>query len=542
MNKPVKRIFVSAFILFCLAVPVWAELAEIGLCPLELEYGGRPLGMGGGYVGLADDVNSTPYNPAGLAWVKGLTLSVKDITNIGAMQAYPTGNNSSIGLAILSQKNSDIIVPGGTATSSSNIAILSYGTKLNFIPWLYKEETWKRVGIGLNIKGLMAQTLRKTGVPDRSGSGFDLDFGLLIKGTDWWSVGLCAQNFLSPGALGGGSLNWESGTPESFPSAVKFGGSARVIGDIGTPIFMEGRELLLSGDLTLPEGRPLEARFGGEFGFWKTWYLRAGFMQQQNPSGPVADLNFGAGYRTERFGFDVASFRGKNDQRALTFSFLYFPEEWVVLQKLAIEKPKISLERPFEAISLEDNIVTYDDKLEIYGRVKPGVEVFINGLPVYLDKDNNFKTVVPLNLQKNLILVEARAEGEKKGWKYKVLRKAKVTFAPEQKVAQKEKEAVESLVTLGVIEVTPEANFVLESGITRGELATWIVKAADIKLSAVDKDLYADVPKGHPLAPYIKVVAELRLLMPFPDGTFRPQAIVSKEEGDAIFAKLGVKQ
>jgi len=407
--------------------------------------------------------------------------------------------------------------------------ILSYGTKI-----------WKRVGVGVNIKGLMAQTLTRTYVPDRSGSGFDLDLGILVKGTDWWSVGLCAQNLLSPGSLGGGTINWDVGTPESFLSSIKIGGSARVIGDIGTPIFMEGRELLLSGDLTMPEGRPLEIRFGGEFGFWKTWYLRAGLMQQQNPSGLVSDVNLGAGYRTERFGFDLASFRSKNDQRALTFSFLYFPEEWVVLQKLEIEKPKILLERPFEAISLEDNIVTYDDKLEIYGRVKPGVEVFINGLPVYLDRDNNFKTVVPLNLKKNLILVEARAEGEKKSWKYKVLRKARVKLA--ESVAPEEKEKIESLVTLGVIEVTPEANFVLDTGITRGELATWIVKAADIKLSAVDKDLYSDVPKGHPLAPYIKVVAELRLLMPFPDGTFRPQAVVSKEEGDAIFAKLGVKQ
>ncbi|MDD5382287.1 MAG: S-layer homology domain-containing protein, partial [Candidatus Margulisbacteria bacterium] len=268
-----------------------------------------------------------------------------------------------------------------------------------------------------------------------------------------------------------------------------------------------------------------------------------GVMQQYKSSGVASDVNFGAGYRTESWGIDASTYHDPfNGEACFSFSLLYFPRDWIVVKKLDLDKPQIMLEKALESISLEDNIVTYDDKIEVYGKAKPGVDVYINGARVAIMPDNTFKTIVPLKLQKNLIIVEARYEGEKKVWKYKVLRKAKVKIADEAKVKDlgKKKESVEELVTMGVIEITPEANFVMEAGITRGELASWLVKAADMKLPEVPKDLFADVPKNHPLAPYIKVVVDLKLLQPFPDGTFRPDAVVSKSEGEAIFKKFGM--
>jgi hypothetical protein len=106
---------------------------------------------------------------------------------------------------------------------------------------------------------------------------------------------------------------------------------------------------------------------------------------------------------------------------------------------------------------------------------------------------------------------------------------------------EKKKEKIESLVTLGVIEIKPDTNFVMETGITRGELATWLVKAADLKVEKVTADLFSDVKKDDPLAPYIKVAVDQKFLQPFADGTFRPNAVVSKAEGEAIFNKFGNK-
>jgi hypothetical protein len=92
-----------------------------------------------------------------------------------------------------------------------------------------------------------------------------------------------------------------------------------------------------------------------------------------------------------------------------------------------------------------------------------------------------------------------------------------------------------------VIEVEPGKEFQLETGITRGELASWIVKAAGLPLPKLEEDPFPDVKRDHPLAPYIKVMAQSNLLSPFPDGTFRPEALVTKEEGERLFKTLGIK-
>lgn len=284
-------------------------------------------------------------------------------------------------------------------------------------------------------------------------------------------------------------------------------------------------------------------------------------MQQWKPGGVISNLNLGLGYRTESWGVDAVSYREPLlDEGLVYLSFLYFPKDWIVLKKLDVEKPLVYLEAALEKISLEDNIVTYDDKIEVFGKVKPGVEVYVNDLRAATADDNTFRVMVPLQLEKNLIVVEARYEGEKKSWKYKVLRRAKVilkeetdvkeqlekakTDAEKQALAKKERDLanrrqkVEELVTLGVIEVTAESEFKLDASITRGELATWLAKATGLCLPKAEKDIFPDVKKDNPLAPFIKAVVDWDLLRPFPDGTFRPDAPVTKEEAEKLFTML----
>jgi hypothetical protein len=553
-----KRLIIFALLLL-FAVPALAQLTELGINPLQIEIGSRPLAMGGAFAGLADDANATFYNPAGLAWVKGVSLSIRDPENIVGVQAYPTGFNSSFGFGIATRKLSGIPIPTGVADAKGSVVFLSYGTKLSLIPFLYEMPFFKRFGIGVNLKGLAGQTLRRTGFIDRSATGWDVDVGALWKGADWWSAGMSAHNILPADALGGGLIRWDVGGEEKIPTMARVAGSARVIGDIESPIFMEGKELLLGVEVDSSENHPMMYRFGGEFGFDKTYYLRAGFMQQPKNKEVSSDFNFGAGLRFGEWGIDFANYKEPlRDERCYLVSFLYLPKEWIVLRKLDVERPVLMIEN----LSLKDNVVTYKNNIEVSGRVKPEVEVYVNGSRAYLGPGSVFKTTVPLHMGKNLIVVEARYNGEKKVWKYKVLRKAEVKIAEEKKVKeelkkaktkeQKEKaerkkkeieekkEKVETLVTVGVIEITPEEDFTLEAGVTRGELSTWIVKMADMKLPVVKKDLFSDVPKNHPLAPYIKIVTDLKLLKPFPDGTFRPGAVVTKDEGDAIFKYFGV--
>lgn len=528
-----KRI-VTVLLFIFLCYPAVGQLSEIGINPMRLEVGARPLGMGAAFAGLADDVNAAIYNPAGLAWVKGISLTIKDFENLTAVQAYPTGNNSSFGIGVVNYRVSDVPIGGGTASSNSNVVFVSYGTKLSFLPVFYKQEALQRLGFGLSIKGLVGETLRRTGQRDLSATGWDMDFGVLWKGGEWWSAGLSAQNFLPAKALGGGEIKWNLASAEGIPALGKLAASARIIGDIGSPIFMEGRELTVGGELDFSGSYPTLLRIGGEWGINKTYFVRTGIMQQSKPGGVVSSLNYGLGFRSDEWGMELAGYREPlRDEGLACFSVLYFPREWIVVRKLDVEKPGVVLEAAIEKISLEDNIVTYDDKIEVVGKVKPGVEVYVNDLRAFTADDNTFKVVIPLQLGKNLVVVEARYEGEKKSWKYKVLRKAKVLVAD---AAHRQK--IEELVTLGVIEVSPEAEFKLDASVTRGELATWLTKASGLHLPKVEKDLFPDVKRDHPLAPYIKAVVDGNLLRPFPDGTFRPDAPVSKEEGEKIFSLL----
>lgn len=557
-------LFLSAFLFISaiLVLPVPAQLGELDINPLQLEAGIRPLGMGGAFAGLAD-VSSAIYNPGGLAWAKGISLSYKGQSDIYAVQAYPTGYNSSLGLTVANRIISDIPITGGLASSTSNVVTLSYGTKLFFLPNIYQEPFFRHLGVGLSLKGLVGQTLKRTGESDRSGYGWDVDLGMLWQGEEWWAAGLSLQNVLPANTFGGGVIKWDGGGEEGVPLVAKVAGSAQIIGDVRSPVFMEGKELLLAGEVDLSPSKPLTLRLGGEWNLERRFYFRSGVMQQQFQGGVTSDLTFGIGLRHKEWEIGFASYKDAiKDQRTSTLSLLYFPKEWIVVKKLDMEKPAVMVEKPIEAISLEDNIVTYDENINVFGKVKPGVEIYVNGLRGAVAADHTFSVVVPLRLKKNLIVVEARYEGEKKSWKYKVLRKAKIQVAEEKKVEEaiktaqtkeekekleekkkeieQKKEKVESLVTMGVIEVTPEAEFVMEAGVTRGELSTWIVRAADLRLPAVTTDLFVDVPKDHPLSPYIKVITDLKLLQPFPDGTFRPGAFVSKEEGDAIFRRFGV--
>ena len=533
------RIFIFALLLLPLLFgPAAADLADLGITPLQAELTGRPLGMGGAFVGLADDVNTALYNPAGLAWNKGVAVTGKDSDNLTVIQAYPNGNNSSFGLALLTNKITKIPVSTTEEANFNNTtAYVSYGTKLTFIPRLEDNAFFQRFGLGINIKGIVNQTLRRTGQFDRSATGWNLDFGMLWKPNDWGSVGANWQNILPAGVV-----KWDIGSSESMPSSFRLGAAAKIVGDLGSLIFIDGQELLLAGEVDIASKGNSVAQLGLEYGWFKSLYIRTGWQQQQTITGLSSDITYGLGYRNELWGCDFTSYREPaNNQRYYAISLLYFPADWIVARNLDIEQPKVMLEQPIESISLKDNIITYDDKIEISGVVKPGVSVLINNLPVDLTADNNFKTIVPLLLKKNLIIVEARYQGEKKVWKYKVFRKARVYVpnAAQSQDAMNKKEKVEDLVTMGVIEVKPDTSFVMETGVTRGELASWLVKSADITVPIVTRDVCVDVSKDNPLAPFIKAAVDQKIMPLYADGTFRPDAIVSKKEGDAIFAKFG---
>ncbi|OGC25409.1 hypothetical protein A2291_00705 [candidate division WOR-1 bacterium RIFOXYB2_FULL_42_35] len=534
-----------------------ALLTSDGIDPLDMEGGSRPLAMGGAFVGLADDLYSLAYNPGGLAWTKGLALDLRDINNYSLMQSSPTGNGDAVGFIFTTKKLTGLSVGTTEVSFGTNTLSLVYGTKFSLLPILANLSFAKQTGVGISIKTILGSNYSQTGQSDLSAVGWDMDLGFLYKANEWSRLGLSLQNILPQNMLGGGIAKWSNGVNEEIPANYKLGYSAKLIGDDDALNYDYTKGLIISGQLGSSSLRTTYG-LGAELGWSKKFFFRIGYGNSA--------LNYGLGWRLEDGGIDFAYYKEAvtNQQRA-EFSFVYFPGKWILVQKLEeIKKPVLILGDALQTVSIADNAETYDEKIDVSGKVKSEVEVYINGARAYVDAAKTFKTWVPLKVGKNLIVVELRAQGEKKTWDYKVLRKAKIVVAEEEKIDQQikaavipevkarlieekkvieqTKEKVEVLVTLGVVEVKPKEEFVLEDRITRGELATWIVKAAGFDLPEVKKDVYVDVPKDHVLAPYIKVVSNLELLEPFPDGTFRPEAFVSKKEGEEIFRNFGIEQ
>lgn len=69
MKKKIYSFAISIVLFFAVLTPATADLFE------NYTEGGRVLGMGGAFAGLADDVYSLIYNPAGLANVKGIVIN-----------------------------------------------------------------------------------------------------------------------------------------------------------------------------------------------------------------------------------------------------------------------------------------------------------------------------------------------------------------------------------------------------------------------------------------------------------------------------------
>ena len=110
----------------------------------------------------------------------------------------------------------------------------------------------------------------------------------------------------------------------------------------------------------------------------------------------------------------------------------------------------------------------------------------------------------------------------------------------EKKKFEERKVKVENLVTLGVIEVSPDTKFEIEALIKRGEMISWLVKATGLAIPKVEEAVLIDVPKNHKYAPYIKAALDAGYLTVGTDGKFRPDDPVKEEEGQAFFKAFGI--
>jgi hypothetical protein len=207
--------------------------------------GARALGMGGAFVGVADDGNAIYYNPAGLAFVEGNNITSLYSNAFGAGNYMGVGYaRPNIGAALFGLVSTVQGTDGwGNPTGSFGYqeGAIAAGGAYAFGP--------AAIGGALKVYG--------QNVPDNSGYGVTGDIGAMVSlpGALDFKFGAVARNVA-------GSVKFESGHKDPFERVFAVGASVKPIPG-----------LLVAADFDITN---LTGRLGAEYQVIPMVALRAG--------------------------------------------------------------------------------------------------------------------------------------------------------------------------------------------------------------------------------------------------------------------------
>ena len=267
------------------AVSIHDGAGTTGAAFLKIDGGSRPVGMGGAFAGLANDINTIFWNPAGLTAVDGRELT--------AMQHFSFAdiNNQTIGYA----QRVDRLVwgasflgsfteierrQGPTEDPDSTVTVGGFATGLSFAYPL---------GTAVSIGGTAKVISEQLDIQNAYGAAADV--GVILRLFDnHLGIGVAVQN---AGVLDGG---------ENLPMALRAGVAYRMwkqpMVEEGTEETMPPRELwALVADANIPliDANP-SFHIGAERWFYDSVAARLGYQIGMNEN-PSNGLSLGVGVR-----------------------------------------------------------------------------------------------------------------------------------------------------------------------------------------------------------------------------------------------------
>jgi len=265
-------------VLLCLNLPVVADDGGVESL-FSTGAGARALGMGGGFVSLADDASAVFYNPAGLPDLEfhEITFMHMDLFEGTiydfASWAHPVLGIGGIGVAYMRIGTDDIIerqnfVEVGEFDYSTSQLLISFGRNLE----------------GGYAVGFSAKIVNQK-IAEESDYGLGLDFGIRKHFTPKLSLGFTVRDMI-PAEIKLKDLE------EAVPTSLIFG--------IGYRGFALSEQTKVTGSFELEkiDERSTKIHTGGEMAFSDAYFIRAGYDRD--------NFSVGVGFNYRRLKVDYA--------------------------------------------------------------------------------------------------------------------------------------------------------------------------------------------------------------------------------------------
>ena len=223
-----KVFFLLLFLFpFFFSIPAKSETGEGGYTGSFLQLGreAKALGMGGAFVGVADNPSCGLFNPAGAVQINKHTFSASyrkmSLDRKMSWFSYfqPVREEAIVGLSWINVGVGEVMGRDDRGIPTEKISNYE-----NFVSFTFARKMSERLSLGLNIK------YSQSNLANLSAYGIGFDFGVMGKPTDKLRLGLMAENL-------GLKYRWTSGeywkqfggtgtsTKDDFPLNFKLGGS-----------------------------------------------------------------------------------------------------------------------------------------------------------------------------------------------------------------------------------------------------------------------------------------------------------------------------
>lgn len=504
-------LIIVCLLLTAVAGRAWAASA---LDPSVVGVGARTLGMGRAYTAISANPDSLFLNPAALTGLSrlGLTSMYSKLINevnyilVGASQ--PLGDNH-LGIGYLGASLGDVqsaVRDPSTGRISFEAGTVNYYN--NIIYLTYARDVMAKLSAGLNFK-LYSQGYSGGG---DTAAGYDADLGLKYDFSDALTFGFLERNFI-PASLGG-KIKWSSGAEEGI------GSSSR----LGLNYAPGNYDLSADYEFYLTRSAPGLLKLGAEWWLLPNFALRAGSDQDPLESNLTAGLSFI--FNDFQFDYAYHQYGSLAANTTSTFSLSYG-----VSKTTPEKKELLVIDRP------ADGQTVFTDEITVEGRVQPAVKrLTVAGREVTLERDGSFHYLQPLAPGRNFLTFEAFANGPKLAEKtIGVTRLKSFADVPADYWAAV---PISVLAMKNIISGYPGDLFKPEKNITRAELCSLLIRSEPQTSILKTRVKFKDLSSKHWAMDYIAVAVGEGIVKGYPDGTFRPNGLVSRAEGVAVIARF----